>query len=73
MIKKIDTLTDNQNLYSFIDAYYNTKKQVQINQGNKIIFQGLINFELQTCGTMYQQQTYKKLKIQEFITNLKKY
>ena len=73
MIKKIDTLTDNKNLYSFIDAYYNTKKQVQISQGNKIIFQGLIEFELQTCGTMYQQQTYKKLKIKEFITNIKKY
>ena len=73
MIKKIDTLMDNKNLFSFIDAYYNTKKQVQISQGNKILFQGLIEFELQTCGTMYQKQTYKKLKIQEFITNLKKY
>tara|TARA_R100001443_G_scaffold47394_1_gene60050 strand:- start:338 stop:556 length:219 start_codon:yes stop_codon:yes gene_type:complete len=72
MIKKIDILTDNQNLFSFVNAYYNTNKQTQIKQGNKILFQGLINFELQRCGTQTQQQTYKNLKIKKFINKLKK-
>ena len=73
MIKKLDILTDNTNLYNFIDTYYNSVHQVQIRNGNNILFQGLIKLEVQKSGTHYQQLTHKKILITNFITNIKKY
>ena len=73
MIKKIDILTDNINLYNFIDLYYNSPNQVQIRNGNNILFQGLISLQVQKAGTHYQQETHKKILITNFITNIKKY
>jgi len=70
MIKKINVSTGQNNLFSFIDQYYNTTNFVEITEDKKILFQGLINFELQRYGTNYQKQTYKNIKIKEFINNL---
>ena len=73
MIKKLDILTDNGNLYNFIDTYYNSVHQVQIRNGNIILFQGLIKLGVQSSGTHYQNNTHKKILIQDFIANIKKY
>jgi hypothetical protein len=70
MIKKINISIDQNNLFSFIDQFYNTSNFVEIKQDKKILFQGLINFELQRYGTNQQQNTYKNIKINEFINNL---
>ena len=70
MIKKINISTDQNNLFAFIDAYYNSSNFVEIKRDKKILFQGLINFELQRYGTYTQQNTYKNIKIKEFINNL---
>tara|TARA_R110002074_G_scaffold161515_2_gene319697 strand:+ start:2965 stop:3183 length:219 start_codon:yes stop_codon:yes gene_type:complete len=70
MIKKINISTDQNNLFAFIDAYYNSSNFVEIKQDKKTLFQGLIHFELQRYGTNHQQTTYKNIKINEFINNL---
>tara|TARA_B110000444_G_scaffold249681_1_gene275106 strand:+ start:5544 stop:5762 length:219 start_codon:yes stop_codon:yes gene_type:complete len=70
MIKKINISTDQNNLFAFIDQFYNSTNFVEIKQDKKILFQGLINFELQRYGTYTQQNTYKNIKIKEFINNL---
>ena len=64
MIKKINISKDQNNLFSFIDQFYNTSNFVEIKQDKKILFQGLINFELQRYGTNQQQTTYKNIKIE---------
>ena len=72
MIKKINVSTDQNNLFAFITSNYNTANFVEIKQDQDILFQGLINFELQRSGTNYQQQTYLHLTINKFINTLKK-
>jgi hypothetical protein len=66
-----------EGLYDFIKSKYNTGEKVGIyeNKENsyflKMYYNDTINFELQRCGTITQQETYLNLKIRNLITNLK--
>ena len=48
--------------------YYNTSQSVAIQLNRKILFVGVINFELQKYGTYGQQNSYLQNTIINFIT-----
>jgi len=53
-----------------IYKYYNTNKKIAIQYNRKVIFNGFINFQLQTAGTYQQQNTYLQITINKFINKL---
>ena len=57
-------------VYTIVMRYYNTNKKVAIRYNRKFIYNGVINFELQTAGTFTQIQTFLNMKAQEFTNKL---
>ena len=57
-------------LAKVIYKYYNTNKKIAIQYNRKVIFNGVINFELQTGGTYAQQNSYLQIRINKFINQL---
>jgi len=57
-------------LAKVIYKYYNTNKKIAIQYNRKIIYNGVINFQLQTAGTYQQQNSYLQITINKFINQL---
>ena len=53
-----------------IYKYYNTNKKIAIQYNRKVIFNGVINFQLQTGGTYQQQNTYLQITLNKFLNKL---
>tara|TARA_R100000541_G_scaffold42454_3_gene49781 strand:- start:84 stop:413 length:330 start_codon:yes stop_codon:yes gene_type:complete len=53
-----------------IYKYYNTGEKIAIQYNRKLIYNGIINFELQTGGTYAQQNSYLQITINKFVNQL---